>query len=45
MVTDINSPNVEILPDDNESGVNQVHTQNIISESRNGTGAKDASTV
>jgi hypothetical protein len=37
------SPNVVIFPESEND--NQVHTQNIMSESRNGTAAKDASTL
>jgi len=37
------SPNVVIFPESEND--NQVHTQNIMSESRNGTGVKEASTL
>jgi hypothetical protein len=40
---DILSPDVAIFPESEND--NQVHTQNIMSESRNGTGVKEASTL
>ena len=43
MPADILSRDVAIFPESEND--NQVHTQNIMSESRNGTGVKEASTL